>query len=224
MSNTYFDINKDVYVLIVSKLKSLDDISSMTDIIPLKNLDYMKLCSICHPELFPVKFLYGDTIERYNWSNLYFNFLNEDAYSANILTGRISKYMEININLEIFLFLVIIGKIPVVKITNYVIKKVFGIKDHSTKYYNLYNRITGCILPFVCNKLFTNDRYLYMEGAKEVISNFDSPDTKLDTIFVKFLKENAGIARHLSSVSVPIYYKLEKLLNYLDDIECDKHT
>ena len=76
--DTYFDIlPKDLTIMIASKVESLMDMTNIKDIFKLERLDYLILCKIYYPELFPIKFVYGDTIEKYNWMLLYLNFLNK---------------------------------------------------------------------------------------------------------------------------------------------------
>ena len=76
------------------------------------------MCKIYYPELFPIKFVYGDTIEKYNWMLLYLNFLNKchtyDIIKAYMIYNKlkpddgshINYEGNLSISLEMIIFLV----------------------------------------------------------------------------------------------------------------------
>jgi hypothetical protein len=216
MTETYLNtINKDISIIIVSNLTDIDDISSLSDIITFKNLDYMRLCEMYHPSLFPVKFLYGDTIERYNWSNLYFNFLTHDKYAYNIITGKKKDSSGFNINLEVTLFLILVGKLPIIDTFKFITCFVFKFKNGSSDYYTASNFIRSCVLPPLCKELFSKDRYLYIDGAKEAMSTSEITPETLNSTFAKFIKEGSGIASYIESCSLPRSL-VEKMFQFSD--------
>ena len=164
---TYFaSLPRELNILIASKLRLIDDLSVVSDLFNLRNADYMHLCSIYHPTLFPVKFIYGDIPERYNWCNLYNNFLNEDLYECNIITCLIYGPQKISDNLamnhEIVLFLVLIGRIPLIK-TRKFLQSLF--KDANTGggyFYSSHNYIEANILPMIYEKIFETNRWRFI--------------------------------------------------------------
>lgn len=190
----YFDIlPKDVIIIIVSKLESIEDITIMSDMFNLKNMDYMKLCSIYHPKLFPVKFMYGDIPERYSWTNLYFNFLNKDLYNCDIIsyiTGENKNECEhFTMNPVIIIFLVLTGKLPVIKLRKYIQKLLNASEVGDSYFYESFNYIEDDILPIVYAKMLENERYHHIIELSKFLRiigryvNFDKiPKLVLDEI------------------------------------------
>jgi len=98
---TYFDqLPHEINVLIISYIE-YEDLSSISDIIHIFNLDYMTLLIYKNPNFFPIKFIYGDTMERYDWRQLYIDVL------------KTSELIFPNYNINICSFMLITGKLSV---------------------------------------------------------------------------------------------------------------
>lgn len=216
---------KNVIIIVVSKLRSVDDVTIMSDMFNLNNMDYRKLCEMYHPKLFPVKFIYGDTFERYSWTNLYLNFLKEGMYNCDIISFVDSdkifdknRYICLSINPDVVVFLVLIGRIPLRKIRKF-IEKILGVDPFDECSYSTWNYITHVIIPVVFTKMFENKRYLHIEGAKDVMSRLDelTPDD-VDIPYVRFIWKSSrylskGYVSDATGMSLDIITKFGELKN-----------
>lgn len=200
---SYLDLlNKDILINIISRLPY--DLTSISDVIHLKNSDFMRLCSMLHPKLFPTKFKYGDTNEGYDWRNLYINFLNEGTYPIRISTGYINRYdifERHDFNLDITLFLFLNGIIYPEDIKDAILKRLsINANDFSHFYYQICDFIAECVTPYIFRNLFEPRRLRNIPGSYKLMSAEQiTEDSDIECIFTHLLEAmSADLFREIS--------------------------